>query len=75
MTRCELQAAAVKRRAGEFYRAYKALRRGLLRFSRGSIEYHDNELRPFVYKKTASIIIKVEDYEYSDDCVMVNRYA
>lgn len=75
MTREELKAAVVKRRAHKFYLAYKALRKGMLRFSLGHIEYYDRDLLPFAYKKTPSLIIKVEEYEDSDDCVMVNRYA
>lgn len=75
MTREELQAASVKRRAHRFYRAYKALRMGMLMFSLGHSEYYDSDLLPFAYKKTPSLIIKVEEHEYSDDCVMVNRYA
>lgn len=75
MTREELQAASAKRRAQIFYRAYKALRKGMSMFSLGHSEYYDSDLLPFAYKKTPSLIIKVEEYEYSDDCVMVNRYA
>lgn len=75
MTREELQAASAKRRAQRFYRAYKALRKGMSMFSLGHSEYYDSDLLPFAYKKTPSLIIKVEEYEYSDDCVMVNRYA
>ncbi|QXV72983.1 major capsid protein [Edwardsiella phage PVN09] len=48
---------------------------GMLMFSSGHKEYCDSDLLPFAYKKTPSLIIKVEEYEYSDDCVMVNRYA
>lgn len=75
MTREELQAASAKRRAQRFYRAYKALRKGMSMFKLGRREYYDSDLLPFAYKKTHSLIIKVEEYEYSDDCVMVNRYA
>lgn len=75
MTREELQAASVKRRAHRFYRAYKALRIGMSMFSLGHSEYYDIDLLPFAYKKTPSLILKVEEYEYSYGCVMVNRYA
>lgn len=75
MTCEELQAASAKRRAQRFYRAYKVLRKGMSMFKLGHREYYDSDLLPFAYKKTPSLIIKVEEYEYSDGCVMVNRYA
>lgn len=75
MTHEKLKAVEVKRRALSFYRAYKALRKGMLAFSLGYMEYYDCDLLPFAYTKTPSLIIKVEEFDYSDDCVMVNRYA
>lgn len=75
MTHEELKAVGVKRRALSFYRAYKALRKGMLAFSLGHSEYCDYDLIPFAYMKTPSMIIRVEEYDHSDDCVMVNRYA
>lgn len=75
MTREELKAVGVKRRALSFYRAYKALRKGMLAFSLGHSAYYDSDLLPFAYMKTPSMIIRVEEHDHSDDCVMVNRYA
>lgn len=75
MTREELKSAAVMRRAHTFYRAYKALRRGMWMFSLGYDKHWDSDLLQFAYKKTPSLIIKAEQYEYSEDCVMENRYA
>ena len=75
MTREELQAASVKRRAKRFYLAYKALRKGMSMFKLGHMAYYDSDLLPFAYKKTPSLIIKVEEFECPDDCIMVNRYA
>lgn len=75
MTYEELKAVGVKRRALSFYRAYKALRKGMLAFSLGHSQYCNYDLLPFAYMKTPSIIIRVEEYDYSDDCVMVNRHA
>lgn len=75
MTREELQAVAAKRRAHRFYLAYKALRKGMSRFSLGHSEYYDRDLMQFAYKKTPSLVIRVEEYEFYYNCVMVNRYA